>query len=146
MIGLLDIFKETELRVNFTQVFHSPTVYENIDRATLRERLLLCLHGIGTNTGLKRMTAGQRDTTYKDLLYVRRRFINKEYLPEAITRVVNATFRTRLPKIWGEATTACASDSKKFPAWNQNLMTEWHVRYGGRGVMIYWHVEKKSLL
>ncbi|BBD36382.1 truncated resolvase [Aminobacter sp. Y103A] len=23
-------------------------------------------------------------------------------------------------------------------------MTEWHVRYGGRGVMIYWHVEKGS--
>lgn len=23
-------------------------------------------------------------------------------------------------------------------------MTEWHVRYGGRGVMVYWHVEKKS--
>jgi TnpA family transposase len=22
--------------------------------------------------------------------------------------------------------------------------TEWHIRYGGRGVMIYWHVEKKS--
>jgi TnpA family transposase len=24
-------------------------------------------------------------------------------------------------------------------------MTEWHQRYGGRGVMIYWHVEKKSV-
>jgi len=23
-------------------------------------------------------------------------------------------------------------------------MTEWHIRYRGRGVMIYWHVEKKS--
>jgi TnpA family transposase len=23
-------------------------------------------------------------------------------------------------------------------------MTEWHVRYGGRGIMIYWHVERKS--
>lgn len=23
-------------------------------------------------------------------------------------------------------------------------MTEWHIRYGGRSVMIYWHVEKKS--
>ena len=22
-------------------------------------------------------------------------------------------------------------------------MTEWHVRYGGRGVMIYWHVERE---
>src|SRR5438132_5257003 len=24
-------------------------------------------------------------------------------------------------------------------------MTEWHIRYGGLGVMIYWHVEKKSI-
>ena len=23
-------------------------------------------------------------------------------------------------------------------------MTEWHARYGGRGVMIYWHVERKA--
>lgn len=23
-------------------------------------------------------------------------------------------------------------------------MTEWHARYGGRGVMIYWHVEKRA--
>ena len=51
----------------------------------------------------------------------------------------------RMPEIWGEGTTACASDSKKFGAWDQNLMTEWHIRYGGRGIMIYWHVEKKSV-
>ncbi len=24
-------------------------------------------------------------------------------------------------------------------------MMEWHIRYGGRGVMIYWHVEHKSV-
>jgi hypothetical protein len=24
-------------------------------------------------------------------------------------------------------------------------MTEWHARYGGRGVMIYWHVERDSV-
>jgi TnpA family transposase len=144
MTGLLDILKETELRVNFTEVFRSPTVYENLDRSVLRERLLLSLHGLGTNTGLKRMAAGQPGTTYKDLLYVRRRFVTREHLRAAITRVVNATFRSRHPEIWGEATTACASDSKKFPAWDQNLMTEWHVRYGGRGAMIYWHVERRS--
>ena len=48
-------------------------------------------------------------------------------------------------EIWGEGTTSCASDSKKFGAWDQNLMTEWHIRYHGRGVMIYWHVEKFDL-
>lgn len=35
-------------------------------------------------------------------------------------------------------------DSKHFGAWDQNLLTQYHLRYGGRGVMIYWHVEKKS--
>jgi hypothetical protein len=29
-------------------------------------------------------------------------------------------------------------------AWDQNLSTEWHVRYRGPGVMIYWHVDKKA--
>jgi hypothetical protein len=92
MTGLLDILKEAELRLNFTEVFRSPTLYENLDRSVLRERLLLSLHGLGTNTGLKRMAAGQPGTTYKDLLYVRRRFITREHLREAITRVVNAYF------------------------------------------------------
>ena len=59
--------------------------------------------------------------------------------------MVNATLAVRDPRIWGEGTTACASDSKHFGAFDQNLMTEWHVRYGGRGVMIYWHVERGSV-
>jgi TnpA family transposase len=33
----------------------------------------------------------------------------------------------------------------KFGTWESNLMTEWHARYGGPGVMIYWHVERKSV-
>ena len=72
-------------------------------------------------------------------------FLHKDALREAIARVANATLAIRRPDIWGEGTTSCASDAKKFGAWDQNLMTEWHIRYGGRGVMIYWHVEKKSV-
>src|SRR5260221_4616217 len=34
---------------------------------------------------------------------------------------------------------------RAFQAWDQNLITEWHVRYGGPGIMIYWHVEKNSV-
>ena len=144
MVGLLDIFKETELRVGLTPVFHSATAWERLEREMLRERLLLTLYGIGTNTGLKRIVAGQRNVQYKDLLYVRRRYVTKEQLREAIRLVVNAIFAARDTRLWGEGTTACASDSKKFGAWDQNLMTEWHARYGGPGVMVYWHVEKKS--
>lgn len=144
MTSLLDILKETDLRVGFTAAFTSVASREVLDRDTLQKRLLLCLYGLGTNTGLKRVSAGDHGESYRDLLYVRRRFLQKEQLRRAIAAVANAIFRSRLPHIWGDGTTACASDSKKFGAWDQNLMTEWHIRYGGRGVMIYWHVERKA--
>jgi len=144
MTSLLDVLKETDHLVDFTQFLRSGTEREHLDRRVLRRRLLLCLYGLGTNTGLKRMVTGQEDDSPKDLHYVRRRFLSLEGLRQAIAQVVNATLDVRLPQIWGEATTACASDSKQFGAWDQNLLTEYHNRYGGRGVMVYWHVEKKS--
>jgi len=36
------------------------------------------------------MSAGEHGVSYKDLLYVRRRFITKEHMREAIRQVVNA--------------------------------------------------------
>lgn len=141
--GLLEVLKETDLRINFTRFLRSGTERSHLDKATLWRRLLLCIFGLGTNTGIKSMES-QPEDAYKDLLYVRRRFLSIEGLRQAIAQVVNATLAERLPQIWGEATTACASDSKQFGAWDQNLLTEWHLRYGGRGVMVYWHVEKNA--
>jgi len=136
--------KEADLRVGFTEKFKTVAVREALGRDTLQKRLILSLYGLGTNTGLKRVSAGEHGESYKDLLYVRRKFIHKDNLRNAISEVVNAIFRVWMQEIWGDATTSCASDSKKFGAWDQNLMTEWHIRYRGRGVMIYWHVEKNS--
>ena len=144
MTSLLDILKEADLRIGFTDHFKSLASREALDRETIQKRLLLCLYALGTNTGLQRISNGTPNVHHHDLRYIKRRFVHKEALRQAITQVANAIFQIRLPQIWGEGTTTCASDSKKFGAWEQNLMTEWHVRYGGRGVMIYWHVEKNS--
>jgi TnpA family transposase len=145
LTGLLEMLKETDLRVNFTDQFETVATRENLDRNLLQRRLLLCLYGLGTNTGLQRVCAGVGDETYSNLLYVKRHYIHQEHLRNAIAKVVNAVLQVRMAHIWGEGTSACASDSKQFGAWDQNLMTQWHQRYGGRGVMIYWHVEKKSV-
>lgn len=144
MTSLLDIMKEADLRIGFTEQFKTVANREILDRETLQKRLILSLYGLGTNTGLKRVSAGDHGESYKDLLYVRRKFIHKDNLRNAIADVVNHIFKVRMQEVWGEGTTSCASDSKKFGAWDQNLMTEWHIRYRGRGVMIYWHVEKNS--
>jgi hypothetical protein len=143
-IQLLDILKETNFRTAFTDRFKSVMTYEQLSRDVLQKRLLLCLYALGTNIGLKRISAGEHGQTYRDLLYVRKRFITKDNLRAAIAQIVNAILQVRQPHIWGEAT-SCASDSKKFGAWDQNLLTEWHIRYRGPGIMVYWHVEKKAL-
>jgi TnpA family transposase len=145
MTGLLDVVKEADLRTDFTEAFTTAAAREATDHDDVRRRLLLCLYGLGTNAGLKRLAAGEHGYSYKELLHTRRRYIDADALREATRRVVNATLAVRNPGIWGEGTTACASDSKHFGAFDQNLMTEWHARYGGRGVMIYWHVERGSV-
>lgn len=144
MTGLLDVLKEADLRIGFTQHFQSVADRQNLNESSLQRRLLLCLYGMGTNAGIKRVSDSHHGISYKELLGVRRKYIHKAALQNAIGQVANAIFTARKSAIWGEGTTSCASDSKKFGAWDQNLMTEWHIRYGGRGVMIYWHVEKNS--
>jgi len=143
--SLLDVLKETDFRAGFTKAFSTAASREVTSADEVVRRLLLALYGLGTNAGLKCLAGGPHEVSYKELLHTRRRYIHKDSLRDAIKRVVNATFQARLPHIWGEGTTACASDSTQFRAWDQNLMTEWHARYGGRGVMIYWHVDVNAV-
>ena len=129
IISLLDILKETEFRLQFTKHFRSTGNRETLEVTEVRKRLLLCLYAMGTNLGTKRVAHGEHGVSYTDLRYVRRKFLSKAALRQAITDVADAIFRVRLPYIWGDATTACASDSKQFGTWDQNLLTEWHNRY-----------------
>jgi hypothetical protein len=102
-------------------------------RDVLRRRLLLVLFALGTNMGIKRIVAtGGHGESEAALRNVRRMYVTRENLRRAVAAVVNATFAARDPQWWGEGT-ACASDSKRFGSWSSNLMTEYHIRYGGPG-------------
>lgn len=110
MTSLLDVLKETDLRTNLTSEFKSPMRRENLSKAVLRRRLLLSIYGLGTNTGLKRISNGDAKENYQDLLCIRQRFLNRNSLRAATTTVVNAIFRIRKIAAWGEATTVCADE------------------------------------
>jgi len=144
MTGLLDVLKETALDTGFLDCFESSASREVLAHDIRNRRLLLALYAVGTNAGLKRVAAGAGDISVDGLAHVHRRYIDARALRAACARVTNATLAVRNPVIWGPAGTTCASGSTKFGAWDRNLMTEWHARYGGRGVMIYWHVERRS--
>ncbi len=91
MTSLLDMLKETDLRVKFTRHFKSVSSRENLDPKVLQKRLLIDLYGLGTNTGIKRLSLGELGEKYQDLLYVRRKFIHKSQLRNAIAEIINAT-------------------------------------------------------
>ena len=141
MTNLLDILQEAELRVGFTEAFHPRARRPGESGSGLGRSgtgLLLCVYGSGRQRGPQaHVLSGEARIATLTCSTSARRYITKEHLRAAITQVCNAIFRVRDPALWSESTTACASDSKKFGAWDQNLMTEWHIRYGGRGVMVY---------
>ncbi len=143
-IDLLDLVKETDFHTGFTNYFKTTADRSILDKETVQRRLLLCLFGLGTNTGLKAMSAGNHDDSYRELQYIRNKYIHKDHLRKANAEVTNHIIHHRMKEVWGEATTACASDSKHFGSYDQNLLTEWHPRYKRQGVMIYWHTDKKS--
>lgn len=143
-INLLDLLKETDFLTGFTKHFKTTADRSILDRETIQRRLLLCLFGLGTNTGLKAVSAGNNLDSYRELQYIRNKFIHKDHLRKANAEVTNHIIYHRMKEVWGEATTACASDSKHFGSWDQNLLTEWHPRYKRHGVMIYWHTDRKS--
>ncbi|HDR6319023.1 TPA: Tn3 family transposase [Bacillus thuringiensis] len=143
-INLLDLLKETDFHTEFTKHFKTTANREILDRETVQRRLLLSLFGLGTNTGLKNVSAGNHLDSYRELRYIRQKFIHKDHLRKANAEVTNHIIYNRMKEVWGEATTACASDSKHFGSWDQNLLSEWHPRYKKHGVMIYWHTDRKS--
>ncbi len=93
MTSLLDMVKETDLRLGFTDALKSPTSYETMERSVLQPRLLLCLHGLGTNAGLQRMAGLDSGTTARDLAYVRRRYISVDTMRRAIAIVADGTLQ-----------------------------------------------------
>ncbi len=78
MTSLLDILKEADLRIGFTDCFKSLASREALDRKTIQKRLLLCLYGLGTNTGLKRVSHGTPGVSHHDLRYIKRLVIERE--------------------------------------------------------------------
>ena len=145
MVPLLDMLKETVQRVGLVEHFAPAGARGGIDRAVLAERLILCIFGYGTNIGLRAIAAGEHGHTEDELRYVRRRYLSAEGARGFAAEIANATFAARGESIWGSGTGAVASDSTHLGAFDQNLFTQYHVRYGGRGVLIYWHVDTKSV-
>jgi hypothetical protein len=123
-VPLLDMLTETALRTGCLDAFTPVGTRGDIAAAMLFERLLLAVYAYGTNTGIRAVAAGEHGHAEDELRYVRRRYITVESCRQAARVIANATFAARQAWLWGEGSTAVASDSTHFRAWDQNIFTE----------------------
>lgn len=141
---LLDVLIEADRQIGLSKYFPSTGQRQILSEKDKKERLVLSLFGIATNTGLKRIhTAANPSCTYADLLYFSKRHIHADSVRNAIVALTNKILEVRSPEIWGQATT-CASDGRYIGTWDQNLTAEWNPHYQKTGVMAYWHVDTNS--
>src|SRR3546814_7099672 len=91
LTGLLDVLKEAALDTGLLEAFETSASRVALPKTALDQRLLLCLYGLGTNAGLKRIAGATPDVSYEELLHVHRRFVHAAALKEACARVANAT-------------------------------------------------------
>ncbi|MEJ3746341.1 Tn3 family transposase [Actinomycetes bacterium KLBMP 9797] len=138
--------KEAVLRTGCLNAVTSVAGNSSLKPEVLAERLMLAIFGYGTNTGIRAVASGGHSHSEDDIRYVRRRYLTPQIAQYIAIAIANATFTARDASLWGEGTTTVASDSTHVRAYDQNNFTEWHSRYGGRGLLIYWHVERGSMV
>ena len=104
------------------------------------ERYILTTFTYGCNLGPMQASRHLRGAVTPHMLsFINRRHINANKLNAALRDIVNHYHAFQLPKVWGEGKSA-AADGTKFDMFDQNLLAEYQIRYGGYGGIAYHHV------
>ena len=137
--SLLDVLCNVEHWLNWTRHF-GPLSGSEPKLSNPQERYILTAFCYGCNIGPNEMARHVRGKVTAHMLsYTNRRHITSSYLEAAIKDIINAYNRLNLPKCWGSGKKA-AADGSKFEIYENNLMSEYHIRYGGYGGIAYHHV------
>lgn len=137
-VHLLDVLTDTEAWLNWTRHF-GPISGHDAKLDSPVGRYLATTFCYGCNIGPSQTARALRTFDRKQLAWVNQRHITEETLHTAISAIINAYNRFALPKFWGTGRRASV-DGTKWDIYENNLLAEYHIRYGGYGGIGYYHV------
>ena len=136
---LLDILHNVHHWVDYTRHFGPPSGAESKIHDPL-SRYLLTIFGYGCNLGPAQTARHARGLASERIIgRLNAQHITTEKLDAAIRDIVNEYSRFSLPFIWGSGKAAVA-DGTHYELYENNLMGERHIRYGGYGGIAYHHI------
>jgi TnpA family transposase len=137
-VNILDVIRYTEHWLHWMQPFGPISGHDSkLENPT--ERYVATVFCYGCNLGPTQTARGITGLDRKQVAWPNQRHITEDALEEAIQIVINSYQRGALPKHWGTGKTVSA-DGTKWDLYEQNLLAEYHIRYGGYGGIGYYHV------
>ena len=136
-VTVLDVLADTDNWLHWTHFFGLSGRDARIEEA--RARYVATTFCYGCNLGPTQTAQSLGILDRRQLAWIDQRHITEDKLDAAITALINAYNQFSLPKFWGSGKSASA-DGMKWDIYEQNLLAEYHIRYGGYGGIGYYHV------
>ena len=136
--SVIDVLTETEKWLDLHKLFRPLSGYES-KLEDPRARFIATLFCYGCNMGASQTARSLKGLSRKQVAWLNLHHVIEERLDQAIVKVINAYRRFALPSFWGSGKRA-AADGTKWSMYEKNLLSEYHIRYGGYGGIGYYHV------
>lgn len=137
-INLLDLITDVEKWLDLSKHFGPLSGFDSrIDDPALR--FILTLFCFGTNIGPVETARSVKGISRKQIAWLNLKRVTEKRLDKVIAKVNNAYKKYRLIECWGSGKSVSA-DGKLWDLYEDNLLSEYHIRYGSYGGIAYYHV------
>ncbi|MCT8356103.1 Tn3 family transposase, partial [Xanthomonas citri pv. anacardii] len=136
---LVDTTRWLDLHVHFRPIAGTDARVDD-----LLQRVITTLFCYGCNLGPTQTARSVKGFSRRQISWLNLKYVTDETLDQAITEVINLYNKFELPGYWGSGKSASA-DGTKWSVYEQNLLSEYHIRYGGYGGIGYYHVSDKYI-
>ncbi|WP_458068476.1 Tn3 family transposase [Rhodanobacter sp. BL-MT-08] len=110
----------------------------------LHHRVVTTLFCYGCNLGPTQTVRSVRGFSRRQMAWLNLKYVTDDTLERATVDTINLYNKFELPGYWGSGKSASA-DGTKWSVYEQNLLSEYHIRYGGYGGIGYYHVSDKYI-
>jgi TnpA family transposase len=137
-LSLLDVLVDTSQWISWDKHLGPLSGHQGKIKEDVRRKILTTF-AYGTGLGPTQTARNIADISARQISFVDQRQASTEKLEAAICDIINAYNQFQLPRYWGD-TKRAAADGTQWNLYENNLLTERHIRYGGYGGIAYYHV------
>ncbi len=137
-LSLLDVLADTSQWIGWDKHLGPLSGHQGKIKEDARRKILTTF-AYGTGLGPTQTARNIADISARQIAFVDQRQASTEKLEAAICDIINGYNQFQLPHYWGD-TKRAAADGTQWNLYENNLLSERHIRYGGYGGIAYYHI------